>query len=161
MIGRFQARWTSTALAFIATFSVPCTMPKASRAAASAGRPGMKAGGTSSTHSPAAAGTMTAVLPTRSTARPSKAMPMIAPTAKASRARLSWPSLRCSLSFTAGIRAVHVPRATPNSKNSNDVATRPRTRTRPRPAPVTGALAFRAAWVRASHLRLGPDTHAN
>lgn len=85
-----------------------------------------------------AVGTMTPVLPYRSTSRLNPAMPVMAPTAKASNARLNRPSLSPRWLFTPGIRLVHAPRAVPKSKKRRDVAMRAR-RNVPRAGPWASA----------------------
>ena len=128
MIGRPQARCTTSALAFMAMFRVPCTRPNRNSARIRVTRPGMWAGGMSSSPSSTPSGTMSRVLPNRSVSRPSTVMPAMAPTANASSARLSSPSLSPSRVFTLGMRLVHAPSTAPKSKNSSEVAVRPRRR---------------------------------
>jgi hypothetical protein len=126
MIGRPCALSTSAALAFIAMFNVPCTAPKTNSATPSVTSPPASAGGMSSAPSSRAAGTSTRELPKRSVRRPIRAIPVMQPAAKASSAMLSRPSLRPSVALTAGIRAVHTPRAAPNIRKIREVAIRPR-----------------------------------
>jgi hypothetical protein len=126
MIGRSQARCTSTAFAFIATFSVPWTAPNANRLSDSAPRLPAYPGSTSIAASAVAAGSIVRPLPNRSTSRPETCMPTMAPAANASSPTLSWPSLRARLRLTAGMRAVQTPRTPPYARNSTDTATRAR-----------------------------------
>nr|WP_043625580.1 hypothetical protein [Nonomuraea candida] len=84
------------------------------------------AGGTSATPCARAAGTTARPLPYRSTSLPTAAMPMTAPAATASSARLSRPSPSPRRSLMAGMRAVQVPIAAPDRKNSRRTATRAR-----------------------------------
>jgi len=126
MIGRPVARWTSMALAFIAMFSDPWTAPKTKSARHSVTRSGMSAGGTSTSPSATAAGSMTRRLPNRSTTRPIDCMPVMAPAANARSAKLSQPSLRSRPCLMAGMRAVHVPSVMPKRRKTSDVAMRPR-----------------------------------
>ena len=124
MVGWPYSCSTPTPCAFIATSIPPLHRPKATRAANSIAIDGASARSGSVTHKPSPAAIMTTRLLKRAMSRPVMENATSAPMPMHSKARPSWLSFNARFSLMEGMRAAHVAKTAPLTKNAAATARR-------------------------------------